>query len=148
MLAVAGPEFVELSLIVEQRFDAVRFGQRRFVDALQLAHEVHEGHGFRVYTAQGGTDGHVDLRVFRGDDLFRCQVEGLGELFPKLGQVGQRAAEEADCPLMGRPQARPVMVWKTMDWKTDAATFSLLAPSLSRAWMSVLAKTPQRAAMG
>lgn len=101
MLAVAGPEFVELSLIVEQRFDAVRFGQRRFVDALQLAHEVHEGHGFRIYTAQGGTDGHVDLGVFRGDDLFRRQVERLGELFPKLGQVGQRAAEEADCPLDG-----------------------------------------------
>ena len=101
MLAVAGPKFVEFGLVVEQRFDAVRFGQGRFIDVLQLSHEVHEGNGLRVYAAQGGTDGHVDLGVFRGDDLFRCQVEGFGELFPQLGQVGQRAAEEADCPFDG-----------------------------------------------
>lgn len=34
---------------------------------------------------------------------------------------------------MGRPQARPVIVCKTIDWKTEAATFSLLAPSFKRA---------------
>ena len=96
VLAVAGPKFVEFGLVVEQRFDAVRFGQGRFVDVLQLAHEVHEGNGLRIYAAQGGADGHVDLSVFRGNNLFRRQMEGLGELFSKLGQVGQRTAEEAD----------------------------------------------------
>ena len=77
------------------RVRAVRFGQGRFVDVLQLAHEVHEGNGLSIYAAQGGADGHVDLSVFRGNNLFRRQMEGLGELFPKLGQVGQRTAEEA-----------------------------------------------------
>ena len=40
------------------------------------------------------------------------------------------------------------MVCVTMLWKMDAARSAGAAPSLSSGWMSVLAKTPQRLAIG
>ncbi len=51
-------------------------------------------------------------------------------------------------PRMGRPQARPEMVWVTTDWKMEAAMSSRRAPSFSSGCTSVLANTPQRLAMG
>ena len=51
-------------------------------------------------------------------------------------------------PLMGLPQARPLMVWFTTAWKMEAAKSGLVAPSLIRGWISLLANTPQRAAIG
>ena len=50
-------------------------------------------------------------------------------------------------PRMGRPHARPEMVWVTTAWKMEAATSSGRAPSLSSGCTSVLAKTPQRLAI-
>ena len=55
---------------------------------------------------------------------------------------------KATCPRIGLPHARPEMVCVTTDWKIDAATSAGLAPSLSSGCTSVLAKTPQRLAMG
>ena len=51
-------------------------------------------------------------------------------------------------PSMRRPWLRPVTVWSTTAWKMLAATSSLWAPWFNSGWMSVLAKTPQREAMG
>ncbi len=56
--------------------------------------------------------------------------------------------KKATFPRMGLPQARPEMVWLTTAWKMEAERSSFVAPSLMRGWMSVLANTPQRAAMG
>ena len=133
MLTVAVLEFVQFFLAVKEGRYPVRLGQCRFVDVLQLAHEVHEGYRLGIHASQGRANSDVDLGIFRSNDLVRRQVKGLGELFAKLGQVGQRTAEEANRALMGRPQARPVMVWNTIDWNTEAATFSLLAPSFKSA---------------
>ena len=56
--------------------------------------------------------------------------------------------KNATWPRIGLPQARPLIVWFTTAWKIEAERSSLVAPSLIRGWMSVLAKTPQRAAIG
>ena len=56
--------------------------------------------------------------------------------------------KKATLPRMGLPQARPEIVWLTTAWKMLAAMSSRRAPSLMRGCTSVLAKTPQRAAMG
>ncbi len=55
---------------------------------------------------------------------------------------------KATFPLIGLPQARPLMVWFTTDWNTDAAMSSFAAPSLSNGCISLLAKTPHLAAIG
>ena len=44
MLTVAVLEFVQFFLAVKEGRYPVRLGQCRFVDVLQLAHEVHEGY--------------------------------------------------------------------------------------------------------
>ena len=55
---------------------------------------------------------------------------------------------KATLPLIGWPHASPLMVWFTTAWNMDAARSSTAAPSLIKGWMSVLANTPQRAAIG
>ena len=54
----------------------------------------------------------------------------------------------ATFPLIGLPQARPLIVWFTTAWKIDAAMSSLAAPSFINGCISVFAKTPQREAIG
>jgi hypothetical protein len=49
---------------------------------------------------------------------------------------------------MGCPQASPDTVWLATDWKMEAAMSSGAAPSLGSGCTSLLAKTPQRLAMG
>ena len=56
--------------------------------------------------------------------------------------------KKATCPRMGLPQAKPLMVWFTTAWNIEAARSCLVAPSLIKGWISDLAKTPHRAAMG
>ena len=56
--------------------------------------------------------------------------------------------KNATCPRIGFPQARPLIVWLTTAWKMEADKSSLVAPSLIRGWISVLANTPHLAAIG
>ena len=51
-------------------------------------------------------------------------------------------------PLIGLPQASPLIVWFTTAWNIDAAISSDLAPSLIKGCTSVLAKTPHLDAIG
>ena len=51
-------------------------------------------------------------------------------------------------PRIGRPQARPAMVCVATAVKIDAARSSWAAPWLMSGWMSDLANTPQRDAIG
>ena len=51
-------------------------------------------------------------------------------------------------PLSSRPWVSPATVWSTTAWKMEAATSSFRPPWLRMGWMSVLANTPQREAMG
>ena len=66
----------------------------------------------------------------------------------RAGMKVRGPPRKATFPRIGRPQARPEIVWLTTDWKTEAAISSWAAPSFKRVWISVLAKTPQREAMG
>ena len=66
----------------------------------------------------------------------------------RAGMKVRGPPRKATFPRIGRPQARPEIVWLTTDWKTEAAISSWVAPSFKRVWISVLAKTPQREAMG
>ena len=56
--------------------------------------------------------------------------------------------KKATLPVILCPQASPLIVWLTTAWKMEAARFSIGAPSLISGWISVLANTPQRAAIG
>ena len=51
-------------------------------------------------------------------------------------------------PLIGLPQARPLIVWLTTACIIDKAISSFLAPSFNKGWTSALANTPQRDAIG
>ncbi len=51
-------------------------------------------------------------------------------------------------PWIGRPDARPAMVWVATAVKMEAARSGLAAPSLISGCRSVLANTPQRDAIG
>ena len=64
------------------------------------------------------------------------------------GRKWRGPPRNATVPRMGLPQASPEMVWFTTAWRMLAAMSSRRAPSLMRGCTSVLAKTPQRAAMG
>ena len=56
--------------------------------------------------------------------------------------------KNATCPLIGFPQASPLIVWFTTAWNMEAAKSSLAAPSFIRGWISVFAKTPHLDAIG
>ena len=56
--------------------------------------------------------------------------------------------KNATLPRIGLPHARPLIVWFTTAWNIDAERSSLVAPSLIRGWISVLANTPHLAAIG
>lgn len=96
----------------------------------------------------GGAARHKQVGVLGHNAVLLVQVEREIEAVAQLGEILQRAARKATLPRMGRPHARPEMVWVTTAWKMEAATSSGRAPSLSNGWTSVLAKTPQRLAMG
>ena len=148
MLTVAVLEFVQFFLAVKEGRYPVRLGQCRFVDVLQLAHEVHEGYRLGIHASQGRANSDVDLGIFRSNDLVRRQVKGLGELFAKLGQVGQRTAEEANRALDGAAagQAGDGLEYNRLEHRGGDIFFA--GPSFKSAWISVFAKTPQRAAIG
>ena len=65
-----------------------------------------------------------------------------------IGKKWRGPPKKATFPLIGLPQARFEIVWLTTDWKTEIAMSDLLAPWLISACTSVLAKTPQRDAIG
>ena len=84
-----------------------------------------------------GLDGDFSLRNVKKGDII------------VVSYVGYQSQEIAwTLPRIGLPHARPLMVWLTTAWKMEADRSSLVAPSLMRGWISVLAKTPQRAAIG
>ena len=56
--------------------------------------------------------------------------------------------KNATFPLIGLPQASPLIVWLTTAWKIEAAISSVFAPSFIKGWTSVLAKTPHLEAIG
>ena len=68
--------------------------------------------------------------------------------FFNSGKKWSGPPRKATVPRIGLPQARPEIVWLTTAWKIEAAKSSLVAPSLIKGWISVFAKTPQRAAIG
>ena len=51
-------------------------------------------------------------------------------------------------PWIGRPEARPAIVWVATAVKIEAARSGLAAPSLMSGCKSVFANTPQRDAIG
>ena len=51
-------------------------------------------------------------------------------------------------PFSSRPWVRPATVWSTTAWKMEAATSSFRPPWFRMGWMSLLANTPHREAMG
>ena len=67
---------------------------------------------------------------------------GTGSFIDQMASLLQ-----TDAPGLNE-QARPEMVWLTTAWKMEAARSAVVAPSLISGWISVLANTPQRAAMG
>ena len=82
--------------------------------------------------------------------MLLVQVEREVEAVTQLGEVTlQRAARKATLPRMGRPHARPEMVWVTTAWKMEAAhVFGTGAFVEQRLDVVSWQKTPQRLAMG
>ena len=110
----------------------------------------------------GGTGSFIDQMA----SLLQTDATGLNEyakdykaLYPIAARCGVFAktdiqplindgATKPDLSASIFPQARPEMVWFTTAWKIEADRSGLVAPSLISGWISVLAKTPQRAAIG
>ena len=76
------------------------------------------------------------------------QLQRLLKAFLQALEEKQRAAEEEHIAFDLAPLREAGDRLVDDRWKMDAATSSLRAPSLSSGWMSDLANTPQRAAMG
>lgn len=120
-----------------------RSGFLRFRDALLEARDVDD----LCLVRERRTHGDEVIAVVDLDDMFIVELQRLDEALAQLRQEVQRAAEEGDVAAY-RPALREVANGLIDDrLEIDSAISAFSAPSFMSAWISVLAKTPQREAI-
>ena len=88
------------------------------------------------------------MRILRYDGVFLIQFQSADKGFLQLGKEMERTSEKSNVAAdrLSAGQAGDRLI----DYRLEngRGRSSLVAPSLIRGWISVLANTPQRAAMG
>ena len=145
---VPGQKSVVLLLRVEQRGHGVRRGVG-LPALLQPLQGVLKGDGLVVGGAQGRAHGGEAVPVFREDGVLPVQLQGLHKTLPQAHQEVEGPAQKDDLALqLAGPGSGRLTVWSTTAWKMEAATSSFRPPWFRMGWISLLANTPQREAMG
>lgn len=96
----------------------------------------------------GSADGHVQFPMCRDDGVFIGEFQGLLEPFPKNRLEREWTAKKSHFTMDRTAAGKAGNSLVYYGLKTERATSSWDTPSFRRAWISVLAKTPHREAMG
>ena len=144
---MAGGEGLVLSLRGEEGLHGVH-GGGHVGRVFQQVQDLLKGAGLARLGAQGGADGGKAVPILGEDGVVAVQVEGVHEPLPQALEEVEGPPRKTMVPFSSRPWVRPATVWSTTAWKMEAATSSFRPPWLRMGWMSLLANTPHREAMG